>query len=126
MNHNLRGREGKLESEVVAERAAAMGLTPVICSLDLSAKLVGGRASMQTAREGRLAALTSACLERGIKTILTGHTLHDQLETFMLRTMRASGKQNKAHERELRAFHPFSDFLSWIPPHSNLCNHSQV
>ena len=57
VNHNLR-RESEREAEMVVERARAMGLEPILCSLDLK----GERISQQQARHGRLRALFEACV----------------------------------------------------------------
>lgn len=89
VNHNLRRGSGR-EAAVVEERARQMGLTTTVRSLDLSSS------TQEAARDGRLRALHSACVDIGAKAILTGHTLNDQVETFALRAMRASGVRGLA------------------------------
>ena len=89
VNHNLRRGSGE-EAAAVAERARRMGMSPAVRSLGLESD------TQQAARDGRLLALLDAALERGTKAILTGHTKNDQMETFVLRTLRGSGVRGLA------------------------------
>jgi len=72
---------------VVSERARDLGLSPVVRSVALESS------KQEVAREGRLRTLLEVGLEFGAKAILLGHTRSDQLETFLMRAMRASGIQ---------------------------------
>lgn len=51
----------------------------------------GGVASARHARAGRHHLVASACRQAGISHLLIGHTLDDQVETFVMRARRGSG-----------------------------------
>ena len=89
VNHNLRP-ESASEAAVVAERAWRMGLEPTVRTLGLRS------ARQEVARRGRLLELMGAGLEHGGTCVLTAHNRSDQLETFVLRAMRASGVRGLA------------------------------
>ncbi|MEO0818270.1 MAG: tRNA lysidine(34) synthetase TilS [Pseudomonadota bacterium] len=51
----------------------------------------GGQPSAWRARKGRHDLLARACQDRGIQHLMLGHTLDDQVETFLMRARQGSG-----------------------------------
>ena len=63
VNHNLR-KESTNEARRVEQMARRLGLDPIVCSLDLRKRKSGTKVSQRLARQARLSALLSTCLER--------------------------------------------------------------
>lgn len=86
-DHGLREASSQ-EARQVAEWCAALGIRHHTLNWE-GAK--PGRGIQAAAREARYAALSAACREMGISSLLLGHQLEDQAETFLLRLGRGSG-----------------------------------
>ena len=87
VDHGLRP-DSRKEAETVGEWAKARGIEHVILSWE------GDKPSsrlQERAREARYHLLTSWCKEQDISTLLVGHHLQDQEETFWLRLSAGSG-----------------------------------
>jgi tRNA(Ile)-lysidine synthetase-like protein len=95
VDHRLR-EESTVEANLVATRAASIGLRPRVLTIDWGASPPSRRQSMPAARRARYAALLQACQEEGTSHLLTAHHADDQAETFLLRLIHASGVEGLA------------------------------
>ncbi len=86
VDHGLRAASAD-EAMMVARTCAEYGIAHE--TLHWQAEGQGNLAAR--AREGRYRLMAEACQERGIQTLLTGHTLDDQAETLLMRLGRGSG-----------------------------------
>lgn len=86
-DHGLREASSR-EARQVAEWCAALGVRHRTLIWEGAKPRQGIQAA---AREARYAALGAACLEMGAPSLLLGHQLEDQAETFLLRLGRGSG-----------------------------------
>lgn len=84
VDHGLRA-EGAEEAVFVAREAQALGLAHRTLEWHAPA------AAQAKARRARHALLADAARSAGARLILTGHTLDDDLETFLMRARRGSG-----------------------------------
>ncbi len=108
VNHGLRAEAGK-EAASVAQLCQDMGLAHDI----LHWQDWDGSGNLQNAaRDARKALISRWAQQRGIETVLTGHTKDDQAETFLMRLARGSGVDG------LAAIHPVqhADTLCWMRP----------
>ncbi len=99
VDHGLR-EEARAEAEYVGEIAKHLGLPHAILiwqgdktSSNLQAK----------AREARYALLSDHARSLGVKTIITGHHMDDQAETFIMRLLRGSSVRGLSAMRPTRA-----------------------
>jgi tRNA(Ile)-lysidine synthase len=108
VNHGLRAEAGE-EAASVAQLCQDMGLAHDI----LHWQDWDGSGNLQNAaRDARKALISRWAQQRGIETVLTGHTKDDQAETFLMRLARGSGVDG------LAAIHPVqrADSLVWMRP----------
>ncbi|MEM0987959.1 MAG: tRNA lysidine(34) synthetase TilS [Pseudomonadota bacterium] len=87
IDHGLR-LDSADESAQVAENCQTLDLTHTIVKL---AGLEGGSNLQARARNARYDALTNWARQRGLSTVLLGHTMDDQAETVLMRLARGSG-----------------------------------
>lgn len=86
-NHNLRGDESLADEHFVRKFAAGLQI-----ELITGSGTIAKRGNLeQNARNARYAFLLRSVIESGAKTLLTGHTMNDQAETFLLNLIRGSG-----------------------------------
>ena len=86
-DHGLREASSR-EARQVAEWCAALGVRHRTLIWEGAKPRQGIQAA---AREARYAALGAACREMAVPSLLLGHQLEDQAETFLLRLGRGSG-----------------------------------
>lgn len=86
-DHGLRGAEAAADEEFVCQLAADLGVEYIGEHGKVSKK---GNLE-QNARNARYEFLMNAAIENGATVVLTGHTLNDQAETFLLNLIRGSG-----------------------------------
>ena len=91
-NHQLRGKTGDADEQLVRRQARALGW-PVAAgrgSVKTMARRRGWSVEM-AARQLRHAFLARAARQRGIDTVATAHHADDQVELFFLRVLRGAG-----------------------------------
>lgn len=87
VDHGLRP-EAAEEAAFVAGVCAGLGVPHATLSVDLS-DMTGNL--QDQARRARYAALRAWAAERDVRSIVLGHTMDDQAETFLMRLARGSG-----------------------------------
>ncbi len=87
VDHGLRP-EAAEEAETVREWASALSLRQRTLRWEGLKPAAGLQAA---ARSARYALLTAACEQAGVRSVLTGHTLDDQIETVVMRRDKGSG-----------------------------------
>jgi tRNA(Ile)-lysidine synthase len=91
VDHGLRAGAGA-ELDLVAARAAALGLPFHRLTVDVAAERRRGGASLQdAARRARLGALADLAAARGAAKVALGHQADDQAETVLQRIIRGTG-----------------------------------
>jgi tRNA(Ile)-lysidine synthetase-like protein len=92
LDHMLRGDHSAEDACFVRALAERHGLEASIGSADIKAEAAHARRGIEeTARERRYAFLLEVARRIGAELILTGHTMNDQAETFLMRLARGSG-----------------------------------
>ena len=86
-NHQLRGTESDADEEFVRELTARLEIALVLHSENISNQ---GNLE-QNARDARYKFLTKTAKNLDASAVLTGHTVNDQAETFLLNLIRGSG-----------------------------------
>lgn len=86
VDHKLRP-EAAAEAEFVSQTASALGLPHTTLTIDWASN---EHQSQSSARQKRYAALANLARKVGAKIVLTGHTLSDQAETFLMRAASSS------------------------------------
>jgi len=115
-NHNLRGDESLADEHFVRQFAAGLQVDV----LNGSGTIAKRGNLEQNARNARYAFLLKSVIESGAKTLLTGHTMNDQAETFLLNLIRGSGVDGLSAMKAVRPLDVGSDspllarpFLRW-------------
>ncbi len=86
-DHSLRGEESDADAEFVKALAADLGLEHV--SKKGTVKQAGN--IEQNARDARYEFLSDTARKENAYAVLTGHTMNDQAETFLINLIRGSG-----------------------------------
>lgn len=97
-DHGLRGAESDADATFVRELTTKLGIELVLKHGKVAAK---GNLE-QNARDARYAFLTETAKNLGAFAVLTGHTVNDQAETFLLNLIRGSGVAGLAGMSALR------------------------
>lgn len=97
-DHGLRGAESDADAEFVRGLTGKLGIELALKPGKVSAK---GNLE-QNARDARYAFLTETAKNIGAFAVLTGHTINDQAETFLLNLIRGSGVAGLAGMRVVR------------------------
>jgi len=108
LNHKLRGEASDQDAQFVSELARHLGLPAIMGVADvgnIAAKLKMG--IEETSRAARYSFLFRAALSAGADRIVTGHTMNDQVETFIMRAARGSGSGGLAGMAPVRPAHRF-------------------
>jgi len=87
MDHAIRGKESEKDSAFVKRLAEGLGLKFVHRKINVRSGAKDGRSLEERAREKRYAFLKKAALDNGCGVIATGHTIDDQAETVLMRTV---------------------------------------
>lgn len=91
-DHGLRGAESDADAEFVRELTTKLGI-----ELALKHGKVATKGNLeQNARDARYAFLTETAKNLDAFAVLTGHTMNDQAETFLLNLIRGSGVEGLA------------------------------
>ncbi|MEO6119380.1 MAG: tRNA lysidine(34) synthetase TilS [Terriglobales bacterium] len=110
-HHGIRGAEADRDEAFVAELAERLGLKCVIGRGDVPAHAKRSRQSLETAaRELRYQFFGSVLGSGAVNTIVTAHTMDDQAETVLMRTLRGAGT------RGLSGIHPERDGGRFLRP----------
>ncbi|MFP5264895.1 MAG: tRNA lysidine(34) synthetase TilS [Blastocatellia bacterium] len=108
LDHRLRGRESAEDAEFVRRLAGRYGLPITPGEADVRAEaLRTGRGIEEVARELRYNFLLRVARETGCARIVTGHTMSDQAETFLMRLVRGAGLRGLASMRPVVLAHDF-------------------
>ncbi|HKV42371.1 MAG TPA: tRNA lysidine(34) synthetase TilS, partial [Blastocatellia bacterium] len=114
LNHRLRGSESDQDALFVQQLGDKYGLPVFIGSADVRAESeTSGRGIEETAREFRYAFLLEVANRTAADRIVTGHTMDDQAETFLLRLARGAGQRGLAGIRPVIAAHRFKTSLQF-------------
>ena len=91
-HHGIRGADADADQRFVADLAAAHGLELQVEAGDSPAHAAARKMSLETAaRELRYAWFRTLLSRNAIHRIATAHTLDDQAETVLMRTLRGAG-----------------------------------
>src|SRR5262245_5501467 len=110
LNHKLRGQASDDDMQFVKELATRLALPAVIGVADtrtIAARLNAG--IEEAARAARYSFLFRAAGLSGADRIVTGHTMNDQVETFIMRALRGSGTAGLAGMAPVRPAHQFEE-----------------
>jgi tRNA(Ile)-lysidine synthetase-like protein len=92
LDHRLRGSESAEDARFVEALTKRYGLKASIGSADIRAEAAAARLGIEeVAREHRYNFLLAVARKIDADLILTGHTMDDQAETFLMRLARGSG-----------------------------------
>ena len=99
-NHQLRGAESDADEEFVRHLTTELGI-----GLDLHREHIPNEGNLeQNARNARYKFLAGAARNLNAFAVLTGHTVNDQAETFLMNLIRGSGPGGLAGMRTVRSF----------------------
>lgn len=99
-NHNLRHEESHADERYVREMCIRLGVELAVGHGKISAD---GNLE-QNARDARYAFLSETASKLNAFAVLTGHTINDQAETFLLNLVRGSGPDGLSGMRPVRQF----------------------
>ncbi|HEX8399877.1 MAG TPA: tRNA lysidine(34) synthetase TilS [Pyrinomonadaceae bacterium] len=103
-NHRLRDAESDADAEFVANIAARFDFEFVCGEWNRKSEIAGLKENLeQAARNARYQFLFETAEKCGAFAVLTGHTLNDQAETFLLRLIRGSGIEGLGVMRPVRS-----------------------
>ncbi|HEX9927507.1 MAG TPA: tRNA lysidine(34) synthetase TilS [Pyrinomonadaceae bacterium] len=102
-NHRLRGAESDADAEFVEILAGQFDFEFVCGEWNRKFEIADLKENLeQAARNARYQFLFETAEKSGAFAILTGHTLNDQAETFLLRLLRGSGIEGLGAMKQLR------------------------
>jgi tRNA(Ile)-lysidine synthase len=111
-DHRLRGPDSERDRDFVRQLAEDLGV-----ELAFGAAETMGKGNLeQNARNARYEFLAETAAGVGSKYVLTGHTLNDQAETFLINLIRGSGPQGLAGMRTVRPLGPAETGLVLVRP----------
>jgi len=112
LNHQLRGVESDVDEQFVKHLTTELGI-----GLDLHReKIINDGNLEQNAREARYNFLVSAAKNVGAFAVLTGHTVNDQAETFLMNLIRGSGPDGLCGMRPTRELEILGKQEYELPP----------
>jgi len=98
LNHQLRGHESAADEEFVRHLTTGLGIELAVHRADISHE---GNLE-QNARIVRYEFLTETARNLDAFAVLTGHTINDQAETFLLNLIRGSGMEGLSGMKTIR------------------------
>src|SRR5918997_5497468 len=102
-NHCLRGAESDADAEFVEKLASQFDFEFVGGEWNRKFEIADLKENLeQAARSARYQFLFETAEKSGAFAVLTGHTLNDQAETFLLRLLRGSGLEGLGAMKQLR------------------------
>jgi tRNA(Ile)-lysidine synthase len=108
LNHKLRAQAADDDARFVSELAVRLGLPAVVGVADVNAIAATLKMSVEeAARAARYSFLFQATRLSQADRIITGHTMNDQVETFVMRAVRGSGTAGLAGMAPVRPAHQF-------------------
>ena len=113
LDHGIRGRESKRDSDFVKDLSGKLGLVFAYKKINLTSKSKDKRSLEERAREKRYAFLKNAAKKSKCNVIATGHTLDDQAETVLMRIVTGtspsslSGIYPARQEEDIKIIRPF-------------------
>lgn len=111
-NHRLRGAESDRDAEFVEQLAARFEFEFVCGEWNRKFEIADFKENLeQAARTARYQFLSETAEKSGAFAVLTGHTLNDQAETFLMRLIRGSGLDGLGAIRPKRFLIPTSEIL---------------
>jgi tRNA(Ile)-lysidine synthase len=103
-NHCLRGAESDADAEFVENLAARFDFEFICGEWNRKFEIADLKENLeQAARNARYQFLIEMAEKSGAFAVLTGHTLNDQAETFLLRLIRGSGIEGLGAMRPVRS-----------------------
>lgn len=112
LDHGIRGRESKRDSDFVKELSKDFGLDCMHKKISIRTRKKGKRSLEECAREERYAFLKKSAEKCNCNVIATGHTMDDQAETVLLRLITGASLKGIAgipvvrHEGSLKIIRP--------------------
>jgi tRNA(Ile)-lysidine synthase len=98
LNHQLRGVESDVDEQFVKHLTSELGI-----GLDLHREKIATDGNLeQNARDSRYTFLAETAKNLDAFAVLTGHTMNDQAETFLLNLIRGSGPEGLGGMRVVR------------------------
>lgn len=98
LNHQLRGVESDVDEQFVKHLTTELGI-----GLDLHREKIDVDGNLeQNARDARYKFLSDAARNLNAFAVLTGHTMNDQAETFLMNLIRGSGPEGLSGMRVVR------------------------
>jgi tRNA(Ile)-lysidine synthase len=92
INHMLRGKESERDERFIKELARKLNIPLYVRKSDIKKMAVEKGLSIQHAgREARYAFFDEVMTQHGYNKIAVAHNLDDQIETFLLRTLKGTG-----------------------------------
>ncbi|MGB2630861.1 MAG: tRNA lysidine(34) synthetase TilS [Candidatus Omnitrophota bacterium] len=125
LDHGIRGKESRRDSELVELLSKKLGLLFVHGRINLRSRAGGKKSLEEKAREERYSFLLRSARKNKCNVIATAHTLDDQAETVLMRVITGSSAAGLAgippvrNEEAVRIIRPFvriskKDILAYI------------
>ena len=112
LNHKLRGKAGDADARFVSTLAKKLGCAVVVKAVDVRTKASSAKDNLeQAARRARYQFLQKTAQLKKATTVLTAHTLDDQVETVLLNLLRGTGATGLSGIEPIRAIHEDTEIL---------------
>jgi tRNA(Ile)-lysidine synthetase-like protein len=126
LDHMLRGRESEEDARFVTAVGESYGLPVILGSAD-AGKLAAsaGRGIEEVGRELRYTFLLKTAQIVNADRIVTGHTMDDQAETFLMRLTRGAGPSGLGAMRPVMDAHFFPEWVEYADPEIGISERRQ-
>ncbi len=112
LNHKLRGKSGNADARFVSNLAKELAYPAVVKAVDVRAKASSAKDNLeQAARRARYEFLRKTAASNKATTVVTAHTLDDQVETVLLNLLRGSGAAGLSGIEAVRPIHDGAEVL---------------